>query len=437
MISPHFPPDTSAATHRARLLAPHLPQYGWEPTVLTVDERDYAGRLDEGLRQLTPEAIRVVRQRAWAPEWARRCGIGDLGLRSWNGLRSGAERLLREERFDALFITIFPAYTALLGAWLTRRWRLPFVLDYQDPWVNEWGRSVGGGRHGRPDLKSRISRSLALLLEPVAAGAASAYSAVSMGTLDGLCQRHPEFRGRPRLELPIGGEPADFEHLRAHPRANPWFNPQDGCFHLCYVGTLLPLGLETLRAVLKGAARLRQSSPQDFARLRLHFFGTGNQTFATAPRVLPLAAAFGVSAQVTEVTERIDYLDALTVQTQASAILMMGSSERHYTASKLYPGLLSARPVLAVYHEASTVVSLLRGGVQPPAAWLVTYTDQERAESKVEGIAAVLPQLMRSRYDASAVDWSLLREFSAEHLAGRLAGLLDGVANRPGAREEW
>ena len=46
MISPHFPPDSTAATHRVRLLAPHLARYGWQPTVLTVDPRDYEGRLD-------------------------------------------------------------------------------------------------------------------------------------------------------------------------------------------------------------------------------------------------------------------------------------------------------------------------------------------------------------------------------------------------------
>ena len=28
MVSPHFPPDSSAGTHRVRLLAPHLPEFG-------------------------------------------------------------------------------------------------------------------------------------------------------------------------------------------------------------------------------------------------------------------------------------------------------------------------------------------------------------------------------------------------------------------------
>ena len=41
----------------------------------------------------------------------------------------------------------------------------------------------------------------------------------------------------------------------------------------------------------------------------------------------------------------------------AGAILLMGSSEPHYTASKLYPALLAERPILAVFHEASAVAT--------------------------------------------------------------------------------
>src|SRR5258707_6050339 len=76
MISPHFPPDSTAGTHRVRLLAPHLASHGWEPTVLTVDPRDYEGRLDPALAASVPSSLSVVRARAWAaglapPAWVR------------------------------------------------------------------------------------------------------------------------------------------------------------------------------------------------------------------------------------------------------------------------------------------------------------------------------------------------------------------------------
>src|SRR5207247_5754756 len=97
MVSPHFPPDTSAATHRVRLLAPHLPRHGWEPTVVSVDPRDYEGRLDPGLAELVPRDLRVVRCRAWPARRTRRIGIGDLGLRAFGGLLATRSDLLRRQ----------------------------------------------------------------------------------------------------------------------------------------------------------------------------------------------------------------------------------------------------------------------------------------------------------------------------------------------------
>ena len=158
MVTPHFPPDTSAGAHRVRLLAPHLSRYGWEPTVVTVDPRDYEGRLDGGLAALLPEDLRVVRCRALPAALTRLAGVGDLGLRAFGGLRRTCARLLQAERFDALFITIYPTYPALLGPLLKRRFAVSFVLDYQDPWVGAWGLTVGAGPGGSPDWRSRASR---------------------------------------------------------------------------------------------------------------------------------------------------------------------------------------------------------------------------------------------------------------------------------------
>lgn len=437
MISPYFPPETGAATHRVRLLAPHLAEYGWEPAVLSIDPRDYEGRLDPDLLQMVPIDLRVERVRAWPAAHTRMLGVGDLGLRSFTGLRRGATRLLLQERFDALFITIFPAYTSLLGPILKKRFRLPFVLDFIDPWVSAWGKEVGGGRNGRPDAKSRISRSLALALEPRVLRHVDAITAVSAATYAPLYERYRWLQGIPSAEIPYGGEAADYEFLHRNPRRNEWFDPHDGCFHLCYVGTLLPLGFETLRAVLGAVARLREQSPEASARLRLHFFGTSNQTAADAPaRVLPVARELGVADCVHEVPWRINYLDALTVQTQASAILMMGSSERHYTASKLYPGLLARRPVLTVYHEASTVVEIVRRATRPPAAWLITYSDQERAESRQAALAQTLLHMMNTGYDEHAIHWEALQEFSAQRMAQKLAGILHSVTTSSGTNAE-
>src|SRR5262245_45394770 len=107
MVSPHFPPDSSAAAHRVRLLAPHLPAAGWRPTVVTVDPAGYEGRLDRDLEALVPPTIEVARAQTWDARWTRRFGIGDLGLRAFTGLARACRKLLARERFDLLFITVY------------------------------------------------------------------------------------------------------------------------------------------------------------------------------------------------------------------------------------------------------------------------------------------------------------------------------------------
>ena len=430
MVSPHFPPDASAACHRVRLLAPHLADHGWEPTVVTVDPRDYESRLDPELAGMVPPALRVIRCRAWPSRWTRRLGVGDLGLRAFTSLHRACSRLLQSEPFDALFVTIYPTYPALLGPLLKRRFGLPFVLDYQDPWVGSWGLTVGGGPHGEPDAKSRLSRQLGEWLEPLAVRAADAVTAVSEETFAEVRRRHPSLARASCLALPIGGEAADFERVRRTPRGNPYFDPSDGNIHVCSVGTVLPLGLETLRAVLRALAEMRDHRPHLYERMRLHFLGTSNETRDDASlRVRPVAESLGVGDRVTEVAARLDYLDALTVHLGASAILMMGSSERHYTASRLYPGLLAARPLVAVYHEASSVSEILRRAARPPSVRLITYGERSRAESQVDAIATALSAVAEDpAYDPRAVDLEVVAEFSAHALAGRLAKLLHDVS---------
>ena len=423
-ISPHFPPDSTAATHRLRILAPHLAAHGWEPTILTVDPRDYEGRLDPALAQSVPPGVRVVRARAWSPAVSRCFGFGDLGMRAFHGLWRHASALLSSEPFDAVFITIYPTYPALLGPRLKRVFRVPFVLDYQDPWVGEWGRSVGPGTSGHPDLRSRATRLLATRLEPKALIAADGVTAVSKGTYEQALARTPAAQPRVLAELPIGWDRRDLQFLG--PRAATFSD--DGLVHLSYVGTLLPAGFETLRAVFAAVAKLRATDPAG-PRLRLHFFGTSNQRTAdAAPRVLPVAAEFGLLDVVTEQPARLDYFDALAILRDSTAVLLIGSSERHYTPSKVFPALIAEKPVLAVMHEASTASDLLKRFGRPPSIRLVTY-DDETAVARVDVIASEMRALLECpRFCTDAIDNRELEPTSACALARRLAGVLTECA---------
>jgi hypothetical protein len=161
------------------------------------------------------------------------------------------------------------------------------------------------------------------------------------------------------------------------------------------------------------------------ARLRLRFFGTSNLRAGEAPeRVMPEARAIGVADLCSEVAPRIDYLDAIAVQKAAGALLLLGSSEPHYTASRLFPALLAGRPIIAAYHRSSTVCTMLRA-VAPGAA-LIAYDERAPAGAQVEAIARALAAAVDGKLDG-ARDLAAIEPWSASRLAGKLAALLDEV----------
>ena len=426
MISPHFPPDSSAGTHRVRLLAPHLPSYGWCPTVLTVAEDDYESRLDPELASLVPPTLAVVRSRALSVRLTRRLGIGDLGIRALPGLRRAAWRLLEQQRFDAVFITLYPTYPAVLGPLIKRRFNVPFVLDYQDPWVGSWGRDVGGGPGGSVDTRSRSTRALAERLEPRVLRHADAVTAVSARTYEDAIARTGS---SPRVveEIPIGWEQRDIDALTLRaPR--PRLIPADGRTNICYTGTLLPLGVAPLRAVLAATRTLLDGDPRVADRVRLHFFGTSNQTGGGEPRVLPHAREFGVEHLVHEAPARLDYLDALAVLREADALLLLGSSEPHYTPSKVFPALLANRPIVAVYHRESTALEMIAGAMAPPDASVIAFDDHHPVERAVGCIAGALRALVDRAPGIVLANRAVLNQWSAYALAGRLASVCDRIA---------
>jgi glycosyltransferase involved in cell wall biosynthesis len=424
LISPHFPPDSAAGTHRARILAPHLAKCGWNTTVLTVDAKSVEGELDEELAATVTDDLSVVRVAAWPAVWTRRAGFGDLGLRAYRPLRRAAASLASRQRIDAALITTYPTYPAMIGVALKKRFGIPFVLDLQDPWVGAWGKDVGPG--GVPDLRSRASRAVAVKLEQRAAASADALMSVTTRTMTDVVSRVPEAGQIPKLEIPIGWEPSDWERVRRDDRRNGLFDPSDGHVHVCAVGTLLPTALDGLRSFLDAVAEVTRDADAR-RRLKVWFVGTSNERRSDAPAVVrPLALTAGVADVVTEHPARLAYFDALRVLRDASAVLVLGSGEPHYTPSRVFPALASRRPVLARLHPHSPAANLLCSAAATRPIHLVRWSPDrvEQSRALADGLRKAL------MYDSVCATSDVpLVPFTGESLARRVAALLDQVTS--------
>src|SRR5260221_14461340 len=183
IVAPHFPPSNLAAVHRSRLFALHLPSFGWQPVILTVNERYYEETLDNNLSKLLPDGLRIEKANAFGVTRPRL--VGDIGLRAFFQLYKRAKSIIKSEKIDFLYIPVPSFYTALLGRWLHASTGIKYGIDYIDPWV-----------HRFPGSDKRFSRhwwstALAKFLEPIAVRRASLITGVAENYYKGVMERNP------------------------------------------------------------------------------------------------------------------------------------------------------------------------------------------------------------------------------------------------------
>ncbi len=158
VIAYYFPPMGLSGVQRTLKFVKYLSQFGWHPTVLTVDPRGYFAKDDTLLREIEGRDVTVVRTPPSGParflgkkdvveipaEWKRKLlsRLSDTFFIPDNKIgwrRRAVARALelhRETPFDLLFATGPPFTSFLIGRRLKRKINRPLVFDYRDPWVD-------------------------------------------------------------------------------------------------------------------------------------------------------------------------------------------------------------------------------------------------------------------------------------------------------------
>jgi hypothetical protein len=418
IVAPHFPPSNLAAVHRTRLFAKHLPKFGWEPIVVTVHHDYYEEELDWDLVELVPEDLRIERVSALPTEPVR--VVGNIGVRGFVPLLRRLFRLTEAEDIDFLYLPIPPHFAALLGPIVQKLRGVPYGIDYIDPWVQDsW--------HPEEWLfnKHWLARKLADVLEPIAVRDASLITGVAEGYYDDVLERNRHLRTQAvTAAMPYGGEKDDHRAV-ASLGAEPYlFRNNDGTFHFVYAGALLPKATGPLDRMLQSIA----DHPEAFDDVSFHFIGTG-----TSPddpegyRVRPRAEEYGLwKSVIYEHPPRIPYLDALVHQEEADGVFVLGSTEPHYTPSKVYQGVLAEKPIFAVLHEESSACDVVR---RTGAGRVLDFrggTDLDAIEERfAEELAAF--RGFATEFDPVQVDRSTFEQYSARSVTKKLSGALDKV----------
>lgn len=440
-----FPPLGGGGCQRTLKLVRYLEPLGWNSTVVTVRDPDY-WILDPSLAAEIPPAAEVIRVRALTaqrllaltrslgrslggragaaveePQGARRRGVFTALRRaqSWVMIPDGyvgwaraagraAARRIAAGGIDALWTTSSPESAHVAGLSLKRRFGIPWVADFRDPWV---GRVTYAPPSRWHDARHRALESAVVRAADRATVVSEAMAALYRG-------RYPDLPADRFVVLPNGVDGDDWrradEGIFASTAADRAADA--GRFVLLHAGQLAHR--PTARTLLEGARRAIAADPSLAASLRIRFLG-GNEEIAAGD---PLVRSLG---GVVSLDPSRPHLEALAAMRRADALLLLGHGGRAdsllYTG-KIYEYLTSGRPVLAVLDEG-------------PAAELLRAAGGDRvfASGDAAGVAGWIEAAVRSWRGGARPSVSppedLRRGWERQFLAVQASKILSGIVD--------
>jgi glycosyltransferase involved in cell wall biosynthesis len=438
-----FPPSAAGGVFRAAKLAKYLVRAGHELDVVTVRAEDYPAwsshGLDDTLLNDLPAGVRVHRVAAGFPGWYWRLRRSKLGARLadfahwgdpvslfwWRGVRELLDRLVPERRPDVLLATAPPFGVAVIARRAARRYRLPWVMDWRDPWTL-W-RMVPFASYGH----YRYVRA--------AEGAALREANVS------VCTSHVtredwlgEFRDADERRLVTiynGWDAEDLAGVVPEP-------PPPGKRRIAYVGSFYydPAAWDAIMRPLwrrpphrwlhfrKRREDWRYRSPYYFLRGLRRFadrhpelVGQLDVTFAgSVPPWLPAMLEETKTTALVTLRGRVPHREALALQAGADALLLTSAKidgrPDYSIAGKTFEYLALGRPVLAVVTPGAMrdLVTWAESGI------VADPDDTDAVAAAIERVVRGGCRVERSPRAAAFVD-SVRRERTVEQMAGVLA----------------
>lgn len=358
IITYSFPPRHSVASLRPMGLAKYLPEFGWQPVILTVhlpkalDTRfqvvrtPYPGdvstllikkfRLNpekgfqeqigipisiRGNMQSLPERIiRLIKeffaypdeQKAWLP----------------HALKAGCN-ILRNDDFDAIISTSGPETTHLIAAELKNKYSLPWVADFRDLWSQN---------HYYP--YRRVRKLLHKSLEIKTIALADALTTVSEPLAEKLRVLHNK---KKIFSIPNGFDPDEMK--KASPTKK---------FTITYTGQLYQ-GKQDPVPLLRAIKKMIVEKVVNSSSVRIHFFGPQEYWLDEEIKRYNLG---NIVKQYGKVSREI----ALTKQRESQILLLLNwddPEEGGVYTGKIFEYLAASRPILAVGGRSGDVVYYL------------------------------------------------------------------------------
>jgi glycosyltransferase involved in cell wall biosynthesis len=407
VIAYYFPPMGLSGVQRTLKFVKYLPQFGWQPTVLTVTPTGYFAQDETLLEDLDGRNIEIIRAGSIdANRFFRKKGVVQMPSERWEkalrytsdlffipdnkiGWRrkavQAASELLEKSRFDILFATAPPFTDFLIGVDLLKKYKIPLILDYRDPWLEYPVKYY-------PTLYHKWKN---YTLEKLALQRSSKVIVTNRRVKELILKQYEFLSYDDVVIIPQGYDPQDFDSLPAAPHSN------NGKFTITHTGVFN--GDRSPKYFFEALKKLFTDSPELKDRIEARIVGSFQGSY------INLIHEMGLDSNII-LTGYLSHKESILELRSADCLWLMLMNDRQ-SPGKLYEYIAARKPILACVPDGfikQTVLETGAGIVTEPtnvneiaAAILQLYQ-----QSKNKQLPVPKDDVVR-KYDRSALTYEL------------------------------
>jgi len=350
MIAFHYPPlRGSSGIQRALKFSKYIPEFGWEPIVLTAHRMAYSSLGNDQIGEISNQAtyrsfaLDTSRHLSIMGRYPRFLSLPDRWASWWLGAVPLGLYLIKKYRPDIIWST-YPIATAhLIGLSLCRLTGVPWVVDLRDLMIEEGYPHDPLTRRIQQwiERKTIVHCTRAVLTTP---GAIKDYEA-----------RYPKIPASRFCLIENGYDEENFTAAEASIAERGAKNKQ---IVLVHSGIIYPSERDPI-PFFKALAALSQQGLVSPENLKVILRATANDEF-----LLQLIDQYGIG-EIVMLAPLISYQDALSEMLMADGLLILQASNcNNQIPAKLYEYLRARRPILALTDPVGdTAAALINMGI--------------------------------------------------------------------------
>lgn len=380
VVTPYFPPVGGGGVQRITKFVRYLPEFGWNPVVLTIDQPAYS-MFDPLLVSELPMELPIHRVKAIQPtafyfNLKRKKIIGATAATP-NAVRSNplkrisltmrsigrhffqfvlipddkvgwvpyaqraALKIIREQHIDLVFTTCPPYSANIIGDYLTRQTGIPWVADFRDPFL-------GSDLVPIPTkLHQRIFQRMELRWIQHAVRVIS----VSPIMTQNFAKRYPEINPEKWITILNGYDEEDFNLSETEPPHN--------LFLIRHIGTMYANASPDPDAFFRAIYELTNADPDIKQFLRVEFIGGSDAAWVSA--VKSGISKYGLQEMIF-LHAPVSHKEAVQMMVNSTILLMMlGEKAGAELAirAKMFEYLHAHRMILALGPQNGAMFDLM------------------------------------------------------------------------------